>query len=61
MSAEQQGDTVYAAERVRIHAVKRATRFDVLEPIRQGARAWPDSEIILLRSYSEDESCAQEG
>jgi hypothetical protein len=21
----------------------------VVEPIRQGARAWPDSEIILLR------------
>jgi hypothetical protein len=39
MSTEQKGDSGSSAECVRIHTFTRPTRFAVVKPIRQGARA----------------------
>jgi len=38
MSLEKNGDSACTVDRMGIHAVGRATRFEVLEPVRQGAR-----------------------
>jgi len=39
---DKNGDSWCTAECMGIHAANRATRFEALEPIRLGVRAWPD-------------------